>query len=98
MNVRREHDALGERDVPAEALYGIHTLRAMENFPVLGRPVHPGLCRAFGAVKLAAAGLFLIALPAFVIWLWYRNRTGAWFKKTALFCACFAAMCGWMSV
>jgi aspartate ammonia-lyase len=54
MNVRREHDALGERDVPAEALYGIHTLRAMENFPVLGRPVHPGLCRAFGAVKLAA--------------------------------------------
>jgi 4-amino-4-deoxy-L-arabinose transferase-like glycosyltransferase len=37
-------------------------------------------------------GLFLIALPAFVIWLWYRNRTGAWFKKTALFCACFAAV------
>jgi aspartate ammonia-lyase len=54
VNVRREHDALGDRDLPADGLYGIHTLRAVENFPLLGRPVHPGLSRALGAVKLAA--------------------------------------------
>ncbi len=54
MNTRREHDALGERELPADALYGIHTLRALENFNLLGRPVHPNLARALGAVKLAA--------------------------------------------
>ena len=30
---RRERDLLGEREVPALALWGIHTLRAVENFP-----------------------------------------------------------------
>ena len=52
---RTEHDLLGEREVPADALYGIHTARAVENFPLSLRPVHPGLVRAYGAVKLAAA-------------------------------------------
>jgi len=52
---RIESDLLGEREVPAEALYGIHTVRAVENFPLAGRPVSPALIRAFGAVKLAAA-------------------------------------------
>ena len=51
---RREHDQLGERDVPDHALHGIHTERAIENFPLLGRPVHRNLARAYGAVKLAA--------------------------------------------
>ena len=51
---RRERDALGERDLAAGALHGIHTDRALENFPLLGRPVHPALARAFGAVKRAA--------------------------------------------
>ena len=51
---RREHDQLGARDVPDDARHGIHTERAVENFPLLGNPVHPGLARAFGAVKLAA--------------------------------------------
>ena len=51
---RREHDQLGEREVPDEALHGIHTERAVENFPLLGRPVHRNLARAYGAVKLAA--------------------------------------------
>jgi aspartate ammonia-lyase len=51
---RLEHDFLGERELPDETRYGIHTARAIENFPILGRPVHPGLARAFGAVKLAA--------------------------------------------
>jgi aspartate ammonia-lyase len=54
VSLRREHDALGERDLPAGCLHGIHTLRALDNFQLLGRPVHPGLARAFGAVKLAA--------------------------------------------
>lgn len=41
--------------MPAEALWGIHTLRAVENFPLARRPVHRRLIHAFGAVKLAAA-------------------------------------------
>ena len=52
---RQEEDLLGAKDVPAEALYGIHTVRALENFPLSGRPVHRGLVHAYGAVKLAAA-------------------------------------------
>ena len=52
---RRETDLLGSRDVPAEALWGIHTLRAMENFPWPAGRVHRELVHAFGAVKLAAA-------------------------------------------
>ena len=50
---RTESDPLGKRDVPADALYGIHTVRAIENFPLSGRAVHPELVHAFGAVKLA---------------------------------------------
>ncbi|MFO1478466.1 MAG: lyase family protein, partial [Verrucomicrobiota bacterium] len=52
---RIEHDSLGERTVPAEALHGIHTERALENFPLARRPVSPALARAYGAVKLACA-------------------------------------------
>ena len=54
---RREHDLLGERDVPAEALYGVQTLRAVENFPITGTPIRefPELVSALGAVKEAAA-------------------------------------------
>jgi aspartate ammonia-lyase len=54
-NQRRETDLLGTRDVPGDAMWGIHTLRAVENFPLAGRPVHRRLVHAFGAVKLAAA-------------------------------------------
>jgi aspartate ammonia-lyase len=52
---RQEHDLLGTLSVPAGALYGIYTVRALENFPLAGRCVHPALIRAFGAVKLACA-------------------------------------------
>jgi aspartate ammonia-lyase len=52
---RIEKDLLGEKEVPAGALYGIHTERAMENFPLTGRKVAPGLVHAFGGVKLACA-------------------------------------------
>jgi aspartate ammonia-lyase len=52
---RGEHDLLGKRDVPVDALYGVHTVRAAENFPLTRRRVRPALVHAFGAVKLAAA-------------------------------------------
>lgn len=53
--MRVERDLLGVREVPAQALYGIDTVRALENFPLAGRPVHEELVRAYGAVKLACA-------------------------------------------
>ena len=53
MNTRLEADLLGERPVPAEAYWGIHTLRAMANFPLSGRPVHGALIRALALVKKA---------------------------------------------
>ena len=53
-NYRCETDLLGAREVPADVLWGIHTLRAIENFPLAGRPVHRRLVHGFGAVKLAA--------------------------------------------
>lgn len=52
---RTERDLIGELPVPMAELHGIHTARAMENFPLTGRPVHPALVRAFGEVKLACA-------------------------------------------
>lgn len=55
--IRSEHDLLGDRDVPAEAYWGIHTLRATENFPITGTPIsaYPHLVDALAAVKEAAA-------------------------------------------
>jgi aspartate ammonia-lyase len=54
---RVEHDLLGDRAVPADAYYGIHTLRALENFPISGTPisVYPDLVGALAATKQAAA-------------------------------------------
>jgi len=54
---RREHDLLGERDVPATALYGIQTLRAIENFAISGIELRefPTLVAALATVKEAAA-------------------------------------------
>jgi aspartate ammonia-lyase len=53
---RKEKDLLGVLEVPAEAMYGIHTVRALDNFSLSGRRVNPALIHAFGAVKLACAG------------------------------------------
>jgi aspartate ammonia-lyase len=54
---RVEHDLLGEREVPDEALYGVQTLRALENFPITGIPLRefPVLIEALAEVKEAAA-------------------------------------------
>ena len=53
---RSEKDLLGTRDVPYEALYGIQTLRALENFPITGIPLRefPVLIESLAAVKEAA--------------------------------------------
>jgi aspartate ammonia-lyase len=55
MLTRLERDLLGAREVPAEAYFGIHALRAVENFPLLGQPVHPTLVSALAQVKAACA-------------------------------------------
>ncbi len=52
---RTERDLLGEKAVPADAFYGVHTARAIENFPLAGCPAHPALVAAYGDVKLACA-------------------------------------------
>ncbi|MGC9966830.1 MAG: aspartate ammonia-lyase [Syntrophobacteraceae bacterium] len=52
---RTEHDFLGELLIPEGRLYGIHTARALENFPLTGRAIHPEFVCAFGQVKLACA-------------------------------------------
>jgi len=55
--MRREHDLLGERDVPDAALYGVQTLRAIENFPITGVTLRdfPEMIVALAQVKEAAA-------------------------------------------
>ena len=55
MKIRREKDALGERQVPGDAYYGIQTVRAVENYPISGYRAHPQLIRAMGMIKKAAA-------------------------------------------
>ena len=52
---RTEHDSMGELQVPAEALWGAQTQRAVDNFPISGRPMPRGFIRALGLVKAAAA-------------------------------------------
>ena len=52
---RVERDSLGEVRVPGDALWGAQTQRAVENFPVSGRPMPRGFIRALGLVKAAAA-------------------------------------------
>jgi fumarate hydratase, class II len=53
---RIEKDSMGELKVPAEALWGAQTQRAVDNFPLSGRPMPPEFIRAVGLVKWAAAG------------------------------------------
>jgi fumarate hydratase class II len=52
---RVEKDTLGEMRVPASALYGAQTQRAVENFPISGIPFPREFIRALGLVKKAAA-------------------------------------------
>ncbi len=52
---RVERDTMGEMRVPADALYGAQTARALENFPISGLRAHPAFVDATVRVKLAAA-------------------------------------------
>lgn len=56
-NTRIEHDLLGDRAVPADAYYGVQTVRALENFQITGVPIHlyPNFIKGLAMVKLAAA-------------------------------------------
>lgn len=53
--MRLEKDLLGEREVPDDKYYGIHTLRALENFPLSGYKVSISLIKAIALIKKAAA-------------------------------------------
>jgi aspartate ammonia-lyase len=54
---RTEKDLLGEKQIPANAYYGVQTARALENFQLSGVPInrYPGFVEAWAYVKLAAA-------------------------------------------
>ena len=54
---RIEHDLLGQREVPQDVLYGVQTLRAIENFPITGKTIgdYPYLIEALADIKQAAA-------------------------------------------
>ena len=54
-NVRVEQDSMGPMDVPADALYGASTMRAVLNFPISNLRFPRAFIRALGLVKLAAA-------------------------------------------
>lgn len=57
MSTRTEHDLLGTKEVPAQAYWGVHTARAVENFPITGTTIgrYEHLIAALAAVKQAAA-------------------------------------------
>ena len=52
---RIEHDSMGELKVPADALYGAQTQRAVENFPISGLRIPRAMIRALGLIKATAA-------------------------------------------
>ncbi len=53
--MRKEKDLIGELEIPEKVYWGIHTQRALENFPLSGYRLHPYLIKAFALVKKAAA-------------------------------------------
>ncbi len=53
MSFRTEKDFLGEKEIPEGAYWGIHTQRAVENFPISGYRVNPALIKALAMIKKA---------------------------------------------
>ena len=53
--MRKEHDFLGEMEIPDDIYYGVQTLRALENFQITGRMADPLFIHAMGMVKKACA-------------------------------------------
>ena len=54
-HMRSEQDSIGGKAVPAEAYYGVQSLRAMENFSITGRRLHPEMIRSMAVLKKACA-------------------------------------------
>src|ERR1700735_1079506 len=52
---RIEHDSMAEVEVPADALWGAQTQRAVQNFPISGEPLHRDLIAALASIKGVAA-------------------------------------------
>jgi fumarate hydratase class II len=52
---RTEHDSMGDVQVPTDALWRAQTQRAVQNFPISGRPLPPSLVHALARIKAAAA-------------------------------------------
>jgi len=52
---RTEHDSMGELQVPIDALWGAQTQRAVNNFPISGKPMPAAFIRALGLIKRACA-------------------------------------------
>lgn len=55
MSYRDEKDSIGVRKIPAEAYYGVQSLRGAENFHITGRLLHPEFIRSIVELKKAAA-------------------------------------------
>lgn len=68
LEYRLEKDLLGEKEIPADAYWGVHTARALDNYQITGFPIFnaPELVNALAAVKWAAtrANADLDVLPA----------------------------------
>jgi fumarate hydratase class II len=60
---RVEHDSMGEVRVPNAALWGAQTQRAVDNFPISGRPIHGALVRALALIKAEAARVNALDRP-----------------------------------
>ncbi len=57
IEIRQETDSMGTMDVPADALYGAQTARAVENFPISGQPMPERFIAAVAMIKQAAAAV-----------------------------------------
>lgn len=57
MSTRKEHDFIGELEIPNDKYYGVQTYRAIENFQISGRTLkdYPFFIKAFAQIKKAAA-------------------------------------------
>lgn len=55
LETRLEHDSMGDLAVPADALYGASTQRAVENFPISGQTVDSAIIHGYGLIKESAA-------------------------------------------
>ena len=55
ITMRKEHDFLGDLEVPDEVYYGVQTMRAVENFNITGQKLDPDFIVALAKVKKAAA-------------------------------------------